>query len=1357
MNFIGGGITKRTRRTKNRFSDIAVSVRGSTTQISDGAICNGAASRMRGGNNLERSDKFIQPSRELSHSNLESGELPGTLPTIIHNEAMELGTIFNPLDTFNDSHNLNGEESMQLEPGLSSSSPTHTLSDRENPFSNSSDFDSPRNHLLGRWKCVAAIIFITGSVRFTREQYNAVRLVLSCVTPIISENSNDILDSRKAKNPELSMLPSYSSLQRVWRPLVCKHLGVRGRDVIYNFRTAECRRQHPTSLPVEKDEIIVRLVPVSEYARMDVGFYPFQQSTTKSFYEETLGSTEEQFEEQGTSIGSQCGFIDDMYLVANREECYTNRAHIHAWRDIKNESNRILWNRAYVGDVVSLNIRGTAQLSTRIIQRFAMHNDRAITSVGKISGKITAIRLATVGNGSDNCQDSERNSVGENDKFLLKKLCSQLSSDTTIVSSRKRNINRRQQLFGVGDILAIMRPLEATDLDMCIVIVNRFHVGEGEYDEQIFCLRNVSNLQINPFDYQEIEIDENGNTISDIRDVKIISTLYENTGDAGRMSASNTGWLNDGRKYFVYRFLLFWDGFRVGDVSGNSLEGVYLIPLNLPPSSRNSSSAVRVLSLLPKGIPTEIVLDELVDDIRRGMIEGFEDYDALGEKTTIFLDLVGCIGDTPALNGLLDVKGHNAIACCHLCRFRRLQNQEIEIGKGKQSMKIHNPRYMGTYPHGGVVFASRSIEVHKAIHSAGIGDDIAKRLGIKLGWRSPFWNYAEMFQSISNQVPLTSLGASVVPSCLDAYRCMIIGPDHLVFGLAKNSLNAVLALLPNQQYITLYEKIAIHYMQAARVATPKRLVNHDEKKLLSMTISEIFALLVVSEEAFRFGVLVMESSENERDSSSISSTCDRAISIVGSLSRITSRIWFTPRIDEDETETIKTFYESRGAVYFQQTQQLIATHLHQMRRASSFKEEEIREYKRLISNRSTHATAKRKKLEKLLRERSVLCKILDTPNVHRLLEFAHMYLPMIGSGVRVSELEFEKCHQALKRAIENSNNRNSHLQAMSAAISNDWQGRISMLFNRNESLCSATKLSLFRLLTGRESVAARNGVLSVEDEKAVLDSIGPQEVVWKLLQMQGRKVFNDTTPFRGHEYWEGVPFAHDRPPSTSIILQGTSPFPFNITGKEGPFLNQLSKRYESLISSAVTLLNALHGKNNWRHIERAKPRHHHFGNQKKYAEIKNGDVIQCLVFPPSAYSPILNAQVSVRDNLNTAKHHFYILFLIEVESSCGAVVLPCIEDHGSSNENNNVDSEQNQSTKLQIHNLPPMRITQELNDLKLLQMTNACKRIYIQHQCTALCLTDPSSSGNVVFNCNHPLESQFFVRDRHTGLPPRAA
>ncbi len=51
---------------------------------------------------------------------------------------------------------------------------------------------------------------------------------------------------------------------------------------------------------------------------------------------------------------------------------------------------------------------------------------------------------------------------------------------------------------------------------------------------------------------------------------------------------------------------------------------------------------------------------------------------------------------------------------------------------------------------------------------------------------------------------------------------------------------------------------------------------------------------------------------------------------------------------------------------------------------------------------------------------------------------------MFAHVCRVAELSLEKAHQILKRAIAKSNNKNVQIQCMTSAISNDWQGRVTL-------------------------------------------------------------------------------------------------------------------------------------------------------------------------------------------------------------------------------------------------------------------------------------------------------------------------
>lgn len=435
---------------------------------------------------------------------------------------------------------------------------------------------------------------------------------------------------------------------------------------------------------------------------------------------------------------------------------------MNARRDGENITPYRAMNRAFVGDVVSFQCHGVDQLHENFSTLFGFGNRREYDSDNNVIGKITAIGVASRAISSSSADINDRNMNCEGNMQVIEKLSLMLSDRSHIATSGNIPINGKRQLFGAGDILAIIRSIHHDDADNCIVLVNRFNVPPGEYDEQMFSLQWKINevtdnetLQYSQISFIDKTIDLEGTTVLDIHQTSIIQISHD-----GRMSdkqTSSTGVLADGRKYFIYRFVLFWDGFQVSEGGSKSVEGIYLVPLNLPSKYRSNSSAVRVLSLLPKPIPTSVVLDEILADIKLGMVEGITDYDANGEEITIFLDMVGCIGDTPAINEMLDIRGHTAIACCHLCRFRRLGLQ-VDLVLGQNDENLFKPRYMGTDVHGGKAFASRSLVAHSALEAFQLDEGTKKRLGIQMIQNLPFYRYQKEFNQIAEKIPRTKEG-----------------------------------------------------------------------------------------------------------------------------------------------------------------------------------------------------------------------------------------------------------------------------------------------------------------------------------------------------------------------------------------------------------------------------------------------------------------------------------------------------------------------------------------------------------------------------------------------------------------------
>ena len=98
-----------------------------------------------------------------------------------------------------------------------------------------------------------------------------------------------------------------------------------------------------------------------------------------------------------------------------------------------------------------------------------------------------------------------------------------------------------------------------------------------------------------------------------------------------------------------------------------SMEGSYSISLSLPSEYRSSSSPVRIISVIPSSIPSDVLLQEVMEDVKVGLFNVFESYDVEGNRLKILLDFVCFIGDTPAMKEGLDLRGETAVSCCHAC------------------------------------------------------------------------------------------------------------------------------------------------------------------------------------------------------------------------------------------------------------------------------------------------------------------------------------------------------------------------------------------------------------------------------------------------------------------------------------------------------------------------------------------------------------------------------------------------------------------------------------------------------------------------------------------------------------------
>ena len=276
-------------------------------------------------------------------------------------------------------------------------------------------------------------------------------------------------------------------------------------------------------------------------------------------------------------------------------------------------------------------------------------------------------------------------------------------------------------------------------------------------------------------------------------------------------------------------------------------------------------------------------------------------------------------------------------------------------------------------------------------------------------------------------IPLTIEGIRVVPSRFDPYQSSIVAPDHLFCGLARDAINAVLALLP-AGVRRMWEKCVLQEMRALLFSEQNCIVSSETGALHSMSMSEMYGVLLFGlylfcsvltsfkrsrekiAETTRF-LNVIGSSEFSRanGSHSIVGTC---IELSCDLQSLVARAFSDPAADIDGDASIAWFNAGNGKDRIDELHHAAGRYVNSVCRIC---------------------------------ERSRICaKILDKPNVHRLLELFHHTLPQFGNLRIVQELILEQAHQHLKRGIQRSNQKNAQVQAMQNSIANDWASRLEL-------------------------------------------------------------------------------------------------------------------------------------------------------------------------------------------------------------------------------------------------------------------------------------------------------------------------
>ena len=457
----------------------------------------------------------------------------------------------------------------------------------------------------------------------------------------------------------------------------------------------------------------------------------------------------------------------------------------------------------------------------------------------------------------------------------------------------------------------------------------------------------------------------------------------------------NTVFLEDGTRYFIYRILMYTDGFNAHRTRLGSVDGMYMIPLGIPLNSRTKAGCLHKICLAPPGVEATDIMAIVIEDIVDGMTKGIE-VQYHGEKALIFLDCLCYNGDCPALAKALGTKGHMADCPCHVCSFRRMKKGKLSIvtSNGVSSVTCSAKR-----THRKVRDIQRQSESKAdTLELIGIGKPDA-----------PLLVMSDEIKKVKN-IPKTSEGKQVVPNCFDGFRFSLVSPDHVFLGLISNILQNLVKLMKPVERAQFYKFITGILRRNGLFGRSS--VLNSKNSILKTTISESFAIIFATPVAVKCCNWDLES-ENRK-------VLKKTVEIIQSLNNIIVGSQCHPKSGLVSTKDLRSFNDSQGRTRLEKMDKLATDHSKLIEELSNIDEASARN--------------------------------LDKPNMHRLIEIFTHTLPLFGSIKYIEELILEKGHQHAKRAIEMSNKKNEQIQAMIDYLYDDFVARLKSLTRVAESV-----------------------------------------------------------------------------------------------------------------------------------------------------------------------------------------------------------------------------------------------------------------------------------------------------------------
>jgi len=459
-------------------------------------------------------------------------------------------------------------------------------------------------------------------------------------------------------------------------------------------------------------------------------------------------------------------------------------------------------------------------------------------------------------------------------------------------------------------------------------------------------------------------------------------------------SHTNQGLLPDGSPFCIYRFILFTDGFDVAKsmFKKRSTGAVYLMPMGLPSEYRKAPRFIHTVALSPPGIPAMHVIHTLIEDITNSSLEGLEVVNPMGEKVRVFLDLVGVLTDFHEASDGIATYHHSGIAGCNLCNFRR-----------DEGSRMNSSAYgYNTIQSSGNSSFQRTLLRHESIQRANPKCEELQYLGLH-----------DFSTRESNVHPLVHLESTLreklrvserfLPGKLSlhyrAFQCAIVAPDHCIIGNIKNVLTLTFKSLPNRTVQKALNKLIYESLTTNGLDRDKHVYNEDKQSLRSVSFSTLFGIFQVIPPVLAQLRSILPTSSNP--------DYGFVLRTVLSLHKLVVALYHWPDVHLEGAQAMNYYFGTMRKSYFETLHNLTVLY--------------ISNVNNLFRNAHPHA------------------KVLDVPNLHRLLELVIHTVPKYGHVRHISDLTFEHKHQALKSAYQRGSNQEPGNWALRTDLMEQWK------------------------------------------------------------------------------------------------------------------------------------------------------------------------------------------------------------------------------------------------------------------------------------------------------------------------------